>query len=336
MLAPVLLVLLASSARYADAIAVITPAPAAPMIHGRQVKTAFSTCGYLNGDPALSWVAGQGFNCRVDIAQGVWGFCPTSVIAASDCGLGGFCFDAGPCSKGCGRASLKDNPKVTTWTCPEADDKTDAKFCSTATLIAGPDQTYDYVDCATGPGKVTYFVSPTAALAPPSTKATSATGAGAVFLNPGIGSSGSAGAPPTPTSSLPQLSGATGATDPSATTGAPGAASNDSEKSEAPPNNIGAIVGGSLGGLALIVGAVVAVVYMLRHRWAKKPDTTRAYPEEPVHDSSSSNTAEIKYPSSGWGPAELAPDRPPGELPAYSVVMPVAELPARYTQSWRN
>lgn len=111
-----LLVLLAGSGRCVDAIAVITPAPAAPMIHGREVKTAFSTCGYLNGDPALSWVAGQGFNCRVDIAQGVWGFCPTSVVAASDCGLGGFCFDAGPCSKGCGRASLKDNPKVTTWT----------------------------------------------------------------------------------------------------------------------------------------------------------------------------------------------------------------------------
>jgi hypothetical protein len=102
-----------SSGRYADA---ITPAPAAPMIHGRQVKTAFSTCGYLSGDPALSWVAGQGFNCRINTAHGVWGFCPTSVIAASDCGLGGFCFDAGPCSVGCGRASLKDNPKVTTWT----------------------------------------------------------------------------------------------------------------------------------------------------------------------------------------------------------------------------
>lgn len=111
-----LLALLAGSGRCVDAIALIAPAPAAPMIHGREVKTAFSTCGYLNGDPALSWVAGQGFNCRVDIAQGVWGFCPTSVVAASDCGLGGFCFDAGPCSKGCGRASLKDNPKVTTWT----------------------------------------------------------------------------------------------------------------------------------------------------------------------------------------------------------------------------
>ncbi|KAK0750762.1 hypothetical protein B0T18DRAFT_339930 [Schizothecium vesticola] len=278
------------------------------MIHGRQVKTVFSTCGYLNGDPALSWVAGQGFNCRVDVAHGGWGFCPTSVIAVSDCGLGGFCFDAGPCSKG-----------------PEADDKTDAKFCSIATLIAGPDQTYDYVDCATGPGMVTYFVSPTAALAPPSTKATSSTGAGAVFLNPGVGSSGSTGAPPTPTSSFPLLSGIAGATtDPSVATGGPGSppgvASNNAEKSEGTPSNIEAIVGGSLGGLALIVGAVVAVVYMLRHRWTKKSESAHTY----SYDTSSADSVGVKYLSSGWGPAELAPERP------------VAELPARYAQSWRN
>lgn len=186
---------------------------------------------------------------------------------------------------------------------------------------------------------MTYFVSPTAALAPPSTKATSSTGAGAVFLNPGIGSSGNTGAPPTPTSSLPLLFLPTGTTATVETGGSsltPGAASNNAEKSEGTPNNIGAIVGGSLGGLALIVGAVVAVVYMLRHRWAKKPETRHTYSEEPTYDTSSADSAEVKYPSSGWGPAELAPERPPGELPAYSVAIPVAELPARYTQSWRN
>jgi hypothetical protein len=176
---------------------------------------------------------------------------------------------------------------------------------------------------------VTYFVSPTAALAPPPTKATSSTGAGAGFLNPGVGSSRSPGAPPTPTSSLPLLSGAAEATtDPSVATGGPGlppgAASNNAEKSEGTLSNIGAIVGGSLGGLALIVGAMVAVVYMLRHRWAKQPESAHTYSEQPAYDTSSADSAEVKYPSGGWGPAELAPERS------------VAELPARHLQSWRN
>jgi len=162
-----------------------------------------------------------------------------------------------------------------------------------------------------------------------------------VVLSPGVGSSGSTGAPPTPTSSLPLLSGTAGArTDLSVATGGPGsfpgAASHNAEKSEGAPSNIGAIVWGSLGGLALIVGAMVAVVYMLRHRWAKKPEPAHTYSEEPTYDTPSADSAEVKYPSSGWGPAELAPERSPGELPAYSVATPVAELPARYTQSWRN
>jgi hypothetical protein len=83
-------------------------------LEGREAITALSTCGFRDGDPAKSWVASDGFNCRVDTLHGIWGFCPTTVIAATDCGLGGFCFDAGPCRTGCGRASLKNNPNVKT------------------------------------------------------------------------------------------------------------------------------------------------------------------------------------------------------------------------------
>jgi len=87
-----------------------------PIPARRQATTAFSTCGYVDGDPLKPRIAPQGFNCRVDTLNGLWGFCPTTIRAATDCGLGGFCFDAGPCSTGCGRASLINNPKITTWT----------------------------------------------------------------------------------------------------------------------------------------------------------------------------------------------------------------------------
>lgn len=96
----------------------VTPPPPAPTQHrlqGRDAITALSTCGFLNGDPSQPWVAPKGFNCRVDTLHGIWGFCPTTVISATDCGLGAFCFDAGPCSSGCGRANLRNNPQVRTW-----------------------------------------------------------------------------------------------------------------------------------------------------------------------------------------------------------------------------
>jgi len=79
----------------------------------RQTTTFESTCGYLNGNPTLSRTAGPGGDCRVDTSNGLWGFCPTTVISAKDCGLGGFCFDSYSCTSGCG--PLPNRPDVTTW-----------------------------------------------------------------------------------------------------------------------------------------------------------------------------------------------------------------------------
>jgi hypothetical protein len=72
------------------------------------------TCGYRDGDPAQAWLAPSGYDCRVDTSHGIWGFCPTTVIAATDCGLGGYCFDTNTCTSGCGK--LSNNPAITTWT----------------------------------------------------------------------------------------------------------------------------------------------------------------------------------------------------------------------------
>ncbi|KAH8899760.1 hypothetical protein GQ53DRAFT_201178 [Thozetella sp. PMI_491] len=78
-----------------------------------RATTALSTCGYLNGDPTKPRTAESGFVCRIDTAHGIYGFCPTTVIVATDCGLGGACLDQHACSKGCG---ITSSPGITTWT----------------------------------------------------------------------------------------------------------------------------------------------------------------------------------------------------------------------------
>lgn len=79
----------------------------------RQTTTQISTCGYDNGDPTKPRTANSGFDCRVDTKNGLWGFCPTTVIAASDCGLAGFCVDGSDCSGGCGLLGVSS---ITTFT----------------------------------------------------------------------------------------------------------------------------------------------------------------------------------------------------------------------------
>lgn len=68
----------------------------------RAVTTQMSTCGYYDGDPSKVRTADPGYNCRVDISRGLWGFCPTTVISANDCGMAGACVDEGTCSSVCG------------------------------------------------------------------------------------------------------------------------------------------------------------------------------------------------------------------------------------------
>ena len=68
----------------------------------RRRQDSLITCGYKDGDPSKPRTANSGFDCRVATQYGLWGLCPTTVIAATDCGLAGNCVDANSCSKGCG------------------------------------------------------------------------------------------------------------------------------------------------------------------------------------------------------------------------------------------
>jgi hypothetical protein len=82
-------------------------------IVGKRIATELTTCGYLDGDPKVVRTANSGYNCRVDTLHALWGFCPTSVIAATDCGLAAACIDSYACSDGCGKTT---DLKATTWT----------------------------------------------------------------------------------------------------------------------------------------------------------------------------------------------------------------------------
>jgi hypothetical protein len=79
----------------------------------RQVTSFESTCGYNTGNPDEPRTANSGFDCRIDTLHALWGFCPTTVISATDCGLAGNCVDSYSCTSGCG---IFGTPSITTFT----------------------------------------------------------------------------------------------------------------------------------------------------------------------------------------------------------------------------
>ncbi len=79
----------------------------------RQARTHVGVCGFKDGDAKQPRTAAPGFDCRVDTQNALWGFCPQSVIAATDCGLAGGCVDSHDCSRGCG---ILGTPSITVFT----------------------------------------------------------------------------------------------------------------------------------------------------------------------------------------------------------------------------
>ena len=77
--------------------------------------TDVSTCGYLNGNSSQSRTANPGFDCRVDTKNAIWGFCPTTVITPSDCGLVGACIDSHACKSTCGISGVSSVTTFSWW-----------------------------------------------------------------------------------------------------------------------------------------------------------------------------------------------------------------------------
>ncbi|KAF1837352.1 hypothetical protein BDW02DRAFT_544277 [Decorospora gaudefroyi] len=228
---------------------IIPPAPnatePASLDRRQDISAPVTTCGYRDGNPSRARTADPGYGCRVDTANGLWGFCLTTVISAKDCGLAGVCVDSQSCTSGCGR--LTDRTDITTFTCDSA------QFCSTALLINGVDQSYEYIACGKNAVTRTLFADPTTVDATTTSDSSSAT-------------SSSPSSKPTnsvtqaPVSIPPSSRISSDTSSPTSATPAP---------SEQKPTNIGPIVGGVLGGLALICLTILGVVLIRRKRGAK-------------------------------------------------------------------
>ncbi|KAF5848728.1 hypothetical protein GGP41_009842 [Bipolaris sorokiniana] len=242
-----------------------TTALAHHQLHERQNAEHVTTCGYFDGNPKSSRTADPGYGCRVDTARGLWGFCPTTVMSASDCGLAGFCVDSHSCTSGCGR--LSDRTDITTFSCEPK------QFCSTVLLLNGPDQSYEYIACGTKAGTDTLLPAPKSVEA--STTPTSS--------STPVPSSAT-------TNSISQLASTATQQSPLANSPSPSPPISASSSSNSP--NIGAIVGGVIAALTVICLTILGVLLIRRkHLIAYKT----AKPPEYTYDGQSASTTDTAY-----------------------------------------
>ncbi|KAF5246682.1 hypothetical protein FANTH_6752 [Fusarium anthophilum] len=239
----------------------VTKSPFLPrpsnILEPRAISTELSTCGYLDCDHKKKRTADSGFNCRVDTRNGLWGFCPTTVLTVSDCGLAGSCVDRHDCSDGCGMTGSKG---LTTFTCGRK------SFCSMALLIFGVDQTYSYIACGTKATTDHYYITPTIGItttSEPSELSTSETSQTSTVTFSDTASS---------TTDITQ----------SASTEAIGSSSEGKDSSGSSAPNIGAIIGGVIGGLVVICGTIITAIFLLRRNRSK--DTQAGILEQNTED----------------------------------------------------
>ncbi|EWG39715.1 hypothetical protein FVEG_02444 [Fusarium verticillioides 7600] len=241
----------------------VTKAPFLPqpsnILEPRAISTELSTCGYLDGDPKKKRTADSGFNCRVDTRNSLWGFCPTTVLTASDCGLAGSCVDRHDCSDGCGMIGSKG---LTTFTCDRK------SFCSMALLTFGVDQTYSYIACGTKATTDHYYITPTIGItttSESSESSTSETSRISLVISSDTSSS---------TTDITK----------SASTEGTSSSSEEGDSSGSPSPNVGAIIGGVIGGLVVICGTIITAIFLLRRNRSK--DTQAGTIEQNKEDQS--------------------------------------------------
>ncbi|KAF3074270.1 hypothetical protein CFAM422_003479 [Trichoderma lentiforme] len=252
------------------------------------MQTEMSTCGYENGDPKKIRTANPGFDCRVDTMNGLWGFCPVTVIAATDCGLAGSCVDHASCSSGCGKTA---NTRLTTFTCGPK------QFCSTALLTFGVDQTYSYIGCGGSPKTDHYIISPTAAANSASDKISTPTTLTTTFTSskPADASVDKASVSTTPSIGVGPAKETNGSSD-----------SSDSTNNHISANNTGAIIGGVIGGIALLCFSGIAAILLLRRNRSFRHQTPTKRAQRDTHESWYRSRPKNRHRlTGGWGPIEL-------------------------------
>ncbi|TAQ88157.1 hypothetical protein B7494_g3549 [Chlorociboria aeruginascens] len=270
-------------------------------------RVVTSTCGFETGDPSKPRSANPGFDCRVDTDNGLWGFCPTTVNLPSDCGIAGSCFDGSGCLGGCGIIGVAG---ITTITCNAAGQD----FCSTAWLIDGPSQTYAYIAC--GPNSSAQTLLAEASATSPATSSTGSSGSNTALYTAAVSTSSTSMPSSTSMSSVLSQSALTASSTSLAIVPNPVFNTSTPTPRGSPKSNIGAIVGGVLGGLTLIGFFVLAAIFLLRkHRRSIGNSNAGPQPSAPEKgrdnpkmlaskDASSGQSKGIGC--SGSGPSELS------------------------------
>ncbi|CCD46761.1 hypothetical protein BofuT4_P114670.1 [Botrytis cinerea T4] len=235
--------------------------PKVPIIlEKRQVTTSAETCGYANGNAMFPRSAAPGYFCGKEIQNSLWGFCSDAVTA--DCELYGYCFDKGACSAGCGVSGL-----IST-TCQP--------YCFSELLVSNY-QTYTHITCANAPGSAIWLAVPT--ITSPSPTTISSLSRAAVSISTlertVTVSSSSFATNPKVSTSTPATISSTTALDPAATSNTGIASVSTEYSSSSMP--VGAIIGGALGGLSLILLTVIALV-MLKRRHISTPKIVKNEP----------------------------------------------------------
>ncbi|KAF4467228.1 hypothetical protein FALBO_5913 [Fusarium albosuccineum] len=258
-----------------------------PQLQQRAISTELSTCGYLDGDPEKIRTADSGFNCRVDTRNGLWGFCPTTVLVATDCGLAGSCVDEHDCSDGCG---MTDSTDLTTFTCKSK------SFCSMALLTFGVDQTYSYIACGPSARTDHYYITPTVDAKTTSTEASTSTAAADTSQT----------SEATKDRAQSSTNAATESSSPSQESAAEPTES-ESTSSGGSSAPLGPIIGGVIGGLVVICGTTIAIIWILRRNRGKEDESGTTMQDVHLGGPEHSAYQEAKHPQQlgGWGPQEL-------------------------------
>ncbi|KAK4098349.1 hypothetical protein N658DRAFT_488559 [Parathielavia hyrcaniae] len=248
-----------------------TPPPGADLFafRRRQLDEYNTVCGYIGGDSALPATCGSGSHCVVDTEHNVVGCCPDGAASCTDgvftgcvdgnsgpqtevnpyifsCTGGNVCYmnvyDGGYSQFGCGTASdLAATVK---------------NSASGATVLTRPTVSVSYTQ------GVSTLSTPITLVAPTSGSSTSSSASSSSSATSSASSSSSDSSSATSGASSSTTSSSTATADPSSTTSASapaGAATDDGYRT-------GVIVGGTIGGVAVLIAVIGLAFIFLRRR----------------------------------------------------------------------
>ncbi|CAM1511688.1 Fc.00g092010.m01.CDS01 [Cosmosporella sp. VM-42] len=265
-----------------------TPAPASPYDLRRQASTFNTVCGYIGGDPSLPATCSAGSHCAVDVEHGAIGCCPDGgacsvgvytgcVDGNSDpqtevnpyvytCGDGNVCyknsFEGGYSQYGCGSSSGMGTSVQGTASGKSRVDITSlsVSFTATATSLSEP----------TTLGTKTDTASETSSDASSSSKSSSSKSSATSTSKTSSETSSKTASSSEASSSATETATAskTDSADESATSTDPSAP--DATKDDNGKKNTGAIIGGTISGVAVLVAAIAVGIWLWRRKKGNK------------------------------------------------------------------